>query len=697
MQPDAFEHFEQQHPSLVAVNSQGCSLNRVDFIERERVEMENLSRASEIDRNVLLGSNGDLPLPASDMPHSEWTSLEAAPRANPYQYAICVEAHEMGETPSLERLGQAASYMDALQDTYLATTLGGAQALRDKVQNSSGPGSHASVPVPLSSVVLIESAVIDAQCCDKQARLHADQMIDLAMWIKCQADPGKVAQRSDKMPRKVLIHCADGYTETSALALTYLMTNNPGMSLPEAYLFLQNDLHRSFFVYPHEVRVLSLIEAQVRDRFRTPLRKNPRDQHGWFYDPLFEGSFPSRILDFLYLGNLSHAMNASMLHALGITHVVSVGESALSLPPGMEEKIASTFHGGRNAGPTTPTAASTPTKALTTPLWTEREAGRISVLDLLNVSDDGIDPLRSTMKQAVEYIEAARRTGGKVLVHCRVGVSRSSTIVLAYAMAHLDLSLVETYLLVRSRRLNILIQPHLLFFWELRGWETYLARALARHRHRSHLHAASSAAPAAATSSASATPAAPGRDHSYRPPLGPSPRPGLGPSTGLAPPNGISDPVLRHMETCCRPHPRSCPSARARDAGPHELLPELPECQQYLRQVKSVPRFSPEVGNAYAAGSTEVLLARPCGFGAVLEAVFDVDGEDDLDVELGAGAAEPATGARSDWWRAQSDAPTCGYAMLALGRSSHLPQRALRLAWGVFAREIATLNERYCV
>ena len=43
-------------------------------------------------------------------------------------------------------------------------------------------------------------------------------------------------------------------------------------------------------------------------------------------------------------------------------------------------------------------------------------------------------------------------------------------------MAHLDLNLVESYLLVRSRRLSVLIQPNLLFFWELRGWETYLER-----------------------------------------------------------------------------------------------------------------------------------------------------------------------------------------------------------------------------
>lgn len=46
----------------------------------------------------------------------------------------------------------------------------------------------------------------------------------------------------------------------------------------------------------------------------------------WFYSERFEGSFPSRILPSLYLGNLNHATNPDMLKALQITHVVSVGE-----------------------------------------------------------------------------------------------------------------------------------------------------------------------------------------------------------------------------------------------------------------------------------------------------------------------------------------------------------------------------------
>ncbi len=113
---------------------------------------------------------------------------------------------------------------------------------------------------------------------------------------------------------------------------------------------------------------------------------SPADQFEWFYDRRFEGSFPSRILPFLYLGNLNHAMNASMLHALGITHVVSVGESALTPPPETE---------ARGTAATTKGSSAKEGKTLhPNSLFHEEQSGRIKVLDLKDVSDDGIDPLR---------------------------------------------------------------------------------------------------------------------------------------------------------------------------------------------------------------------------------------------------------------------------------------------------------------
>ena len=62
------------------------------------------------------------------------------------------------------------------------------------------------------------------------------------------------------------------------------------------------------------------------------------------------------------------------------------------------------------------------------------------------------------------------------LVHCRVGVSRSATICIAAIMASLRLSFPRAYCYVRARRLNVIIQPHLRFVWELMKWDEELQR-----------------------------------------------------------------------------------------------------------------------------------------------------------------------------------------------------------------------------
>ncbi|TBU24429.1 hypothetical protein BD311DRAFT_671810 [Dichomitus squalens] len=367
-------------------------------------------------------------------------------------------------------------------------------------------------------------------------------------------------------PLKILIYSADGYTESSVLALSILMALH-GISLPEAYLTLQVEKRRSFFVYQSDLGVLRRVEARLeKDRaaqsqsqaprhpspgpagpghdddgnwsrslghaaarsvqFANPVVKDPadiatgvsapsvvahplrsrseseadvtapaltpgrprsktmppqrippwRDHQVWFNDPRFDGSFPSRVLPFLYLGNLNHASNAFMLHALGITHVVSVGECALVPPPHMDTP---------HAGPNTAACAMPNPNAHFIPgkgpggqgsLWIEEREGRIKVLDIKGVCDDGIDTLEPQLEPICEWIDKAREEGGKVLVHCRVGVSRSATVTIAYVMKHLGLSLVDAYLIVRSRRLSVLIQPNMRLLYNLLGWEIKLAR-----------------------------------------------------------------------------------------------------------------------------------------------------------------------------------------------------------------------------
>jgi dual specificity MAP kinase phosphatase len=131
----------------------------------------------------------------------------------------------------------------------------------------------------------------------------------------------------------------------------------------------------------------------------------------------------------------NHASNAYMLHALGITHVVSVGECALVPPP------HHVYGHGHGHSPSTPFHNLPGPNARYVPgrgpgghgsLWFEEREGRIKVLDIKGVCDDGIDTLEPQLEPICEWIDKARMEGGQVLVHCRVGVSRSATVTVSF-------------------------------------------------------------------------------------------------------------------------------------------------------------------------------------------------------------------------------------------------------------------------
>lgn len=55
------------------------------------------------------------------------------------------------------------------------------------------------------------------------------------------------------------------------------------------------------------------------------------------------------------------------------------------------------------------------------------------MLDIKGVCDDGIDTLEPQLEPICEWIDRARMEGGQVLVHCRVGVSRSATVTVSFS------------------------------------------------------------------------------------------------------------------------------------------------------------------------------------------------------------------------------------------------------------------------
>jgi atypical dual specificity phosphatase len=126
----------------------------------------------------------------------------------------------------------------------------------------------------------------------------------------------------------------------------------------------------------------------------------------------------SLILDpFLYLGPQSAATSLPFLTAKAITHIISVG--CPNVPTPEHFKNPSKTH-------------------LKLPL---------------NDKSSGVS-IRDTVSQGVEFIReaVASNPNAKVLVHCKAGISRSSTVVTAYLMQEQRMSLRASLALIIQKR-----------------------------------------------------------------------------------------------------------------------------------------------------------------------------------------------------------------------------------------------------
>lgn len=198
--------------------------------------------------------------------------------------------------------------------------------------------------------------------------------------------------------------------------------------------------------------------------------KDPSYQSTWVED--VEGSLPSRILPYLYLGSLKHANNTTLLTSLSISHIISVGEQ-LDWLNGYKFKARHDIEMQEFDDGNIEIYSITPK---------DSKSGRNTVQKVMkvkNLQDDGIDELSSSLPTILQFMEDIyQKSNGeeKILIHCRVGVSRSATVVIAEVMRRLELDLPKAYLYVRVRRLNIVIQPNLRFMYELFKWEEDMKR-----------------------------------------------------------------------------------------------------------------------------------------------------------------------------------------------------------------------------
>ena len=129
------------------------------------------------------------------------------------------------------------------------------------------------------------------------------------------------------------------------------------------------------------------------------------------------------VQDFLWLGRGSFACDEEKLKRAGITHVLTVANDTPDVIKAVRSHSGTFCH------------------------------------KILEVGDFGTDEgIYRVFKEALSFFKSVSDTdNGKVFVHCANGSNRSPTIVVAYLMVAMELSLKDAYATVMSRRPHIMI------------------------------------------------------------------------------------------------------------------------------------------------------------------------------------------------------------------------------------------------
>ena len=317
---DDLEAFEINHPELVAIDSCGRTTDhKIEFLSQEREEMRRLTTATKISHNVYLGNS-------SDALNSVIEYVNAEGKIATKGFDVVIEAKDMAQVASAAVLKEAETFLNggAMVEVPL-TRLGSwyARCLTRPVSlefpSSTPPASTRHDPDAIVSFCEWIYRIAHTQSTTEQTE-------------DCDMAEATTSNNSAGSTRSILIHCQDGYTESTFLALAYLVYAE-GIYAHEAWVKLHTDLQRSFFAFEADLKALNYLQSYLLARSPTASSfqrmSSPSAVPAWFTSLAFDGSFPSRILPHMYLGNLQHANNPEMLRTLGITRVLSIGEQVM--------------------------------------------------------------------------------------------------------------------------------------------------------------------------------------------------------------------------------------------------------------------------------------------------------------------------------------------------------------------------------
>lgn len=359
MSADEYLIVECDQPDLIQLDSEGCMTGKVmDFFHWERLEMCSMSAPSEIAPNVWLGPTPDPSLHLG--PNGLCTSPDQP------EFDLLIECSDIAQMPDDKAFQFLEDRLDQQDEALLEDNV---------IHQLEFPGSGAIMP-PTWSHSEVDSLVATCQWIHKQANARGPAMqkrrdSKLSLTPPHDNDGDSFMQDSDsdqQAGRKVLIHCTDGYTESSLLALAYYMYANCAPA-HDAWLELHREKGRNFFAYGSDVALLRAIQPrllQASPKHSGELSQLCPTPPEWL--DKMDGSLPSRILPYMYLGNLGHANNPGLLKELGIGQILSVGEPVLWPREAMES-------------------------------WPKD-----SLMFIDRVQDNGVDPLTDEFGRCLEFI-----------------------------------------------------------------------------------------------------------------------------------------------------------------------------------------------------------------------------------------------------------------------------------------------------
>jgi dual specificity MAP kinase phosphatase len=359
---DDFETFEAQYPHLVAIDSCGRTTeHKLDFMNQEREEMRRLTTATKISENVYLGNSADAFNTIGEY-------INADGKVTSKGFDVCIEAKDMAEVASTATLKEAETFLNGDDIGEPPTNRWYARSLTRPLSLEFPSSGMVKYPNPPFMTRHDPEAIVSF--CEWIYHLSHSSAEDVTDDADTPEDVMTDIEITPTQGRSILIHCQDGYTESTFLALAYLVFAE-GITAHEAWVKLHTDLQRSFFAFDSDLQTLKYLQSYLLSRSPAATSfsriSTPTTPPAWFTHVTFDGSFPSRILPHMYLGNLQHANNPEMLRAIGITRVLSIGEQVIW---DMDKETSS----------------------------------GMQIMYLDNVQDNGIDPLLDYIDQCLEFL-----------------------------------------------------------------------------------------------------------------------------------------------------------------------------------------------------------------------------------------------------------------------------------------------------